>query len=88
MAPAVPIALSRPTMRPVSVRSPRRSLTMTGDTAESTAAGAKNDSVVSVTMVAGSAPRSPAPRPSTIGTDSRDSAPPIAISGPSSRPGS
>ena len=83
MAPAVPSADSRPTVRPVSARSASCSLITVGGTADNTAAGAKKPSSASNNTAAGPPPSGSAPTSRTIGTMPSDSAPPRIRIGPS-----
>ena len=80
-APAVPKADRPPTTLPVSSSELSRSLATMGLIAVSTVAGAKNDTVASNTIAAGSLPSS-GPSTPTIHSDHHASAPPMASAGP------
>jgi hypothetical protein len=84
IAPAVPIADSRPTIEPLVATSVRVARTIIGPTADRIAAGATNAIVASVTIARNPSPSPNAPSAPTIGTAAIDARPPSMNVGPMS----
>ena len=84
IAPAVPIADSRPTIDPLVEMSVRVARTIIGPTADRMAAGATKPTVARVTIAGNPSPSPTVPSTPTIGTEAMAATPPSTNDGPSS----